>query len=74
MQMIFSLMANQLLNLKPVTELDKFRQDFKILSKGFFSIPLKIPGTSFHKSLQVMINTRCVLFDYIFRVDIVVFM
>jgi brassinosteroid-6-oxidase 1 len=51
-EMIFPLMINHLLSLKPGTELDKMKQCYSILSKGFFSLPCKFPGTTFHKSLQ----------------------
>lgn len=51
-EMIFSLMAHHLLSLAAGTELDKLKHDFYIFKKGFISLPLKWPGTSFYKSLQ----------------------
>lgn len=51
-EMIFSLMANHLLSLKPGTQLEKMKRDFYVMKKGFVSLALNVPGTSFHKSLQ----------------------
>jgi len=52
-QMIFSLMANHVLSLSVSTELENMKQDFFDLIKGVYSVPLKVPGTTFYKSLQI---------------------
>lgn len=51
-EMIFSLMAHQILSLKAGAEFDRMKEDFHVYRKGLFSVPLNIPGTSFHKSLR----------------------
>lgn len=56
MQMIFSLLAKHLLVFNLGKELEKMKQDFNLMSKGFFSLSLNVPGTNFHKSLHVIIN------------------
>lgn len=82
--MVFSLMVKHLFSLKPGTEMQKMRHDFHIMRKGFFSLPFKVPGTSFHKSMQVIINIfpnkfesnneyTAFVFDYILMISVNVF-
>lgn len=51
-EMMFSLIANILLGLKPGTKLEKMTHDYYIMNKGVLSLPLNVPGTTFYKSLQ----------------------
>ncbi|XP_052148520.1 abscisic acid 8'-hydroxylase 1-like [Oryza glaberrima] len=45
--------ANMLISLEPEGEAqEKFRANFKIISSSFASLPLKIPGTAFHRGLK----------------------
>ena len=34
-------------------EQEKFRANFKVISSSFASLPLKVPGTAFHRGLKV---------------------
>ena len=40
------------------TELEKLKINYYGLRKGLFSLPLKLPGTTFYKSLQVNIKKQ----------------
>ncbi|KAF0912403.1 hypothetical protein E2562_014049 [Oryza meyeriana var. granulata] len=45
--------ANMLMSMEPEgEEQEKFRANFKIISSSFASLPLKIPGTAFHRGLK----------------------
>uniref|UniRef100_A0A0E0D985 Cytochrome P450 n=1 Tax=Oryza meridionalis TaxID=40149 RepID=A0A0E0D985_9ORYZ len=45
--------ANMLISLEPEgEEQEKFRANFKFISSSFASLPLKIPGTAFHRGLK----------------------
>lgn len=47
-----------LISLEPEgEEQEKFRANFKIISSSFASLPLKIPGTAFHRGLKVPIDS-----------------
>ncbi|TVU43979.1 hypothetical protein EJB05_03401, partial [Eragrostis curvula] len=45
--------ANMLISLEPEgEEQEKFRANFKVISSSFASLPLKLPGTAFHRGLK----------------------
>ncbi|CAN6280670.1 unnamed protein product [Urochloa humidicola] len=45
--------ANMLVSLEPEGEEQlKFRANFKVISSSFASLPLKVPGTAFHRGLK----------------------
>eukprot|EP00267_Zea_mays_P057106 XP_023157142.1 abscisic acid 8'-hydroxylase 3 isoform X2 [Zea mays] len=45
--------ANMLVSLEPEgEEQEKFRANFKVISSSFASLPLKVPGTAFHRGLK----------------------
>ncbi|RCV40066.1 hypothetical protein SETIT_9G021400v2 [Setaria italica] len=45
--------ANMLVSLEPEgEEQEKFRANFKVISSSFASLPLKAPGTAFHRGLK----------------------
>ncbi|KAJ1292816.1 hypothetical protein BS78_01G019200 [Paspalum vaginatum] len=45
--------ANMLMSLEPEgEEQEKFRANFKVISSSFASLPLKVPGTAFHRGLK----------------------
>ncbi|CAD6207529.1 unnamed protein product [Miscanthus lutarioriparius] len=45
--------ANMLVSLEPEgEEQEKFRANFKVISSSFASLPLKLPGTAFHRGLK----------------------
>uniref|UniRef100_A0A0D9W143 Cytochrome P450 n=1 Tax=Leersia perrieri TaxID=77586 RepID=A0A0D9W143_9ORYZ len=49
--------ANMLMSLEPEgEEQEKFRANFKIISSSFASLPLKIPGTAFHRGLKTLLR------------------
>lgn len=51
-EMIFSVMANHMLSLSAGTALESMKRDFLVMMKGLRSLPLRVPGTTFYKSLQ----------------------
>ncbi|BAH92431.1 Os03g0836100 [Oryza sativa Japonica Group] len=56
--------ANMLISLEPEgEEQEKFRANFKIISSSFASLPLKIPGTAFHRGLKKARNRMYAMLD-----------
>nr|UTS77794.1 cytochrome P450 798B1 [Ginkgo biloba] len=51
-QITFSFIADQLISLNSGEELEKLKRDFHILKNGLFSLQVKVPGTTYYKSLQ----------------------
>lgn len=53
MQFTLKVIANMLVSLEPEgEEQEKFRANFKVISSSFASLPLKVPGTAFHRGLK----------------------
>lgn len=53
MQFTLKVIANMLVSLEPEgEEQEKFRANFKVISSSFASLPLKLPGTAFHRGLK----------------------
>ena len=40
------------MGMAPGSEMDRLREDYGILTSGFASLPINIPGTRYHKALQ----------------------
>lgn len=51
--MIFDLTARKLLSYDPDKSQDDLRANFVAFIQGLISFPLDIPGTAYHKCLQV---------------------
>jgi len=52
-QFTLKVIANMLVSLEPEgEEQEKFRANFKVISSSFASLPLKVPGTAFHRGLK----------------------
>lgn len=67
MQFTLHLMLKNLLNMEPGDPLaSKILQDFLTFMKGFISIPINLPGTSFAKAFKVCVmnGVRITFFSY----------
>lgn len=54
-QFTLKVITSIMMSLEPAgDEQDEFRANFKLISSTFSSLPLKIPGTTFHRGIQVM--------------------
>lgn len=51
--MIFDLTAKKLISYDPEKSSENLRENFEAFIKGLISFPLDIPGTAYHKCLQV---------------------
>lgn len=56
MQMIFDLTAKKLISYDQESSEENLRQNFVAFIRGLISFPLDIPGTAYHKCLQVILN------------------
>lgn len=54
MQFTLKVIGSMMISLEPSgEEQEKFRDNFKIISSSFASLPFKIPGTAFHNGIKV---------------------
>lgn len=54
MQFTLKVIGNMIMSLEPTgEEQEKFRDNFKLISSSFASLPFKIPGTAFHRGIKV---------------------
>lgn len=51
--MIFDLTAKKLISYDPEKSSENLRENFVAFIQGLISFPLNIPGTAYHKCLQV---------------------
>lgn len=51
--MIFDLTAKKLISHDPEQSSENLRENFVAFIKGLISFPINIPGTAYHKCLQV---------------------
>lgn len=56
LQMIFDLTAKKLISYDSASSSENLRESFVAFIKGLISFPLDIPGTAYHKCLQVYIH------------------
>jgi cytochrome P450 family 26 subfamily A len=54
-QMIFDLTAKKLISYDSTKSSENLRENFVAFIQGLISFPLDIPGTAYHKCLQVHI-------------------
>lgn len=59
-QMIFNLTAKKLISHDAENSSENLRENFVAFIKGLISFPLNIPGTAFHKCLQVNYQLRII--------------
>lgn len=57
--MIFDLTAKKLISYDQEKSSDNLRESFVAFMKGLISFPLDIPGTAYHKCLQVCKTFHC---------------
>ena len=64
-QFTLKVIANMLVSLEPEgEEQEKFRANFKVISSSFASLPLKVPGTAFHRGLKVLSYSTMIREEY----------
>ena len=54
MQMIFDLTAKKLISYDSTESSENLRENFVAFIQGLISFPLDVPGTAYHKCLQVI--------------------
>lgn len=54
MQMIFDLTAKKLISYDSENSSENLRENFVAFIQGLISFPLDVPGTAYHKCLQVI--------------------
>lgn len=65
MQFTLKVIGNMIMSLEPTgAEQEKFRANFKVISSSFASLPFKIPGTAFHRGIQVSYYTSSYMIMY----------
>lgn len=62
-----------IMSLEPAgEEQEKFRSNFKVMSRSFAALPFKIPGTAFYRGIKV-IQKLYIIYIYISAECIVVY-
>lgn len=56
--MIFDLTANNLISYDPTKSTENLRENFVAFIQGLISFPINIPGTAYHKCLQVLTSLQ----------------
>lgn len=55
LQFSLKVISNMIMSLEPTgEEQEKFRLNFKIMSRSFAALPFKIPGTAFYRGIKVI--------------------